>query len=288
MSDIIQNVAELLAKLISARSFLVFPGDDDHKRERALGSGADAVVLDLQDGVAQEAKAGARQRLQVFVTAPGSPARLVRVNDPAGRTGAADLDAVAGFEDVAVVVPKAGLATVEVAARTGRPLIALVESATGVRDAHELAAHPAVVALAIGSADLTASLGLGATGDGTELLFVRSHLVVASAAAAIRPPIDGPCLDVRDPIALEREALLAYRLGLRGKLCIHPGQVPGVHQGFAPTPEEVERARRVTAAWDEILAGGSAVGVVDGMLVDLPVVERARAVIDSSEGSEPG
>lgn len=281
-------MVELLAKLISARSFLVFPGDDEHKRERALRSGADAVVLDLEDGVAPGAKVAARAQLQSFAAAPGSPVRLVRVNDPAGTIGAADLEAVAGLGDVAVVVPKADVATVEIASRTGRPLVALVESATGVRDAHELAAHPAVVALAIGSADLRASLGLVPTGDGTELLFVRSHLVVASAAAGIRPPIDGPCLDVRDGIVLERETRLAHGLGLRGKLCIHPGQVPGVHQGFAPTPEEVEHARRVTAAWDEILAEGGAVGIVDGMLVDLPVVERARAVIESSEGSEPG
>ncbi len=277
----------LLAKLTSARSFLVFPGDDDHKRDRALASGADAVVLDLEDGVAPHAKAEARTRLQAFAAAPGSPVRLVRVNDPSGVNGTADLDVVAGLDDVAVVVPKAGLATVVVAAGTGRPLVALVEDAVGVRDAYELAVHPAVVALAIGSADLTASLGLVPTGDGTELLFVRSQLVVASAAAGIRPPIDGPCLDVHDSIALEREARLARGLGLRGKLCIHPGQVAGVHLAFAPTLEEVERAHRVVAAWDDILAGGGAVGVVDGMLVDLPVVERARAVIESSEGSEP-
>lgn len=278
----------LLAKLNSSRSFLIFPGDDDHKRARALASGADAVVLDLEDGVAPDAKADARTRLQAFAAAPREPVRLVRVNDPSDAIGVADLAAVAGLEDVAVVVPKDRPATVEVAAGTGRPLVALVEDAAGVRDAYELAAHPAVVALAIGSADLTASLGLVPTGDGTELLLVRSQLVIASAAAGVRPPIDGPCLDVHDPIALEREARLARGLGLRGKLCIHPGQVAGVHVAFAPTHEEVERARRVVAGWEEILAGGGAVGVVDGMLVDLPVVERARAVIDSSEGSAPG
>ncbi|MEO5633358.1 CoA ester lyase [Gaiella sp.] len=277
----------VLAKLTSARSFLVFPGDDDHKRERALASGADAVVLDLEDGVAPDAKAHARARLQAFATAPGSPVRLVRVNDPSGAIGAADLVAVARLDDVTVVVPKAGLGTVEVAAGTGRPLVALIEDAAGVRDAYELAVHPAVVALAIGSADLTASLGLVPTGDGTELLFVRSQLVVASVAAGIRPAIDGPCLDVHDPMAVEREARLARGLGLRGKLCIHPGQVAGVHLALAPTYEEVECAHRVVAAWDDILAGGAAVGVVDGMLVDLPVVQRARAVIESSERSEP-
>lgn len=276
----------LLGKLAVARSFLVFPGDDDRKRERALSSGADAVVLDLEDGVAEAAKDEARARLDAFAAAPGGPARLVRVNDPASPTGSLDLAAVAELEGVAVVVPKAALETVGRAAEAARPVVALVEDAGGVRDAYALAEHPAVVALAIGSADLSASLGLVPAGDGTELLFVRSQLVVAAAAARIRPPIDGPCLDVRDQGALERETRAARALGLRGKLCIHPGQVAGVHRGLAPTREEVERARRVVAAWDDMQARGEAVGVVDGALVDLPVVVLARAVIEAEEGSE--
>lgn len=276
----------LLERLASARSFLVFPGDDDRKRERALVSRADAIVLDLEDGVAERGKDEARSRLHVFASAPDGPARLVRVNDPASETGVSDLAAVAGLGEVAVVVPKASVLAVEAAAEAGKPVLALVEDAAGVRDAYALAEHPGVFGLAIGSADLSASLGLVASGEGTELLFVRSQLVIASAAAGIRPPVDGPCLDVRDPVALEREARAARGLGLRGKLCIHPGQVAGVHRAFAPTLEEVERARRVLEAWEEISAAGGAVGVVDGMLVDLPVVVRARAVVAADEGRE--
>lgn len=277
---------DLQSKLAVARSFLVFPGDDDRKRERALSSGADAVVLDLEDGVAEAAKDEARSRLGAFVAEPGAPARLVRVNDPASATGIRDLAAVAELGEVAVVVPKAALETVDRAAEAAKPLLALVEDAVGVRDAYALADHPAVLSLAIGSADLSASLGLVPPGDGTELLFVRSQLVVASAAAGIRPPVDGPCLDVRDPVALEREARTARSLGLRGKLCIHPGQVTGVHRALAPTREEVERARRVIAAWGDMQGRGEAVGVVDGTLVDLPVVVRARAVIEADDGRE--
>ena len=158
----------------------------------------------------------------------------MRVNDPASSFGASDLAAVERVSVAAVVVPKAGLDSVEAAAEAGKPVVALVEDAAGVRDAYALAEHPAVVALAIGSADLSAALGLVADGSGAELAFVRSQLVVASAAAGIRPPVDGPCLDVRDAAALERETRLARALGLRGKLCIHPGQVAGVHQALAP------------------------------------------------------
>jgi citrate lyase subunit beta / citryl-CoA lyase len=276
----------LLRKLAAARTFLIFPGDEERKRERALTSAADAVVLDLEDGVAAEAKDEARAAVGPFVEAAGVPARLVRVNDPLSEDGARDLAAVAGLGvPVGVLVPKATPQAVDRAAELERPLVALVEDAAGIRDAHALAEHSAVFALALGSADLTASLGLVPDGSGSELLFARSQLVVASGAARIRPPIDGPCLDVHDPAALEREVAAARTLGLRGKICIHPTQVEGVRRGFAPTAEELEQARRVVAAWAAIVAEGNAVGVVDGMLVDPPVAERARAVIEASEGS---
>jgi citrate lyase subunit beta / citryl-CoA lyase len=281
-------VDALLAQLAAARSFLVFPGDDDRKRARALGSDADAVVLDLEDGVAAAARDDARSRVASFAAEPGAPARLVRVNDPTGAEGALDLAAVERLAAVAVVVPKAGLASVSAAAVAGRPLVALIEDAAGIRDAYGLAEHPAVVALAIGSADLGAALGLVPDGSGAELAFTRAQLVVASAAARIRPPVDGPCLDVRDAIALERETRQARALGLRGKLCIHPGQVGGVHRALAPSGDEVERARRIMAGWEELQARGDAVGVVDGSLVDLPVAARARAIVEASEGSESG
>jgi len=163
--------------------------------------------------------------------------------------------------------------------------VALVEDARGIRDADLLAAHPAVVALALGSADLAASLAISPSPDGVELLYARSRLVVASAAAGLRAPVDGPCLAVRDDAAVERETRAARALGLRGKLCIHPAQLVAVHRALAPTQEELEHARRVVAAWEETEAAGGAIGVVDGRLVDLPVVARARAVIEADEGS---
>ncbi len=286
MSDIIFVVSGLASNLDEARSFLIFPGDDEHKRQRALGSGADAVVLDLEDGVAEARKGDARLQLAAFASSAAGPALLVRINPPVSEDGSADLRAVAGLGDVAVVVPKASIAAVEAAAVAAKPLIALVEDAAGVRDAYALAEHPSVVALALGSADLSVALGLLPVGDGSELLVARSQLVLASAAARIRPPIDGPCLDVRNPLALEAEAARARALGLRGKLCIHPGQVNGVHRAFAPTEAELEHARRVVRAWDDILAEGRAVGMIDGSMVDLPVALRARAVIEASERSQ--
>jgi len=277
---------DLAAGLAAARSFLIFPGNDERKLARALSSGADAVVLDLEDGVAVGAKDEARALVATFVEAPGSAARLVRVNDPAGEHGARDLGALArlGFS-VGIVVPKASPPAIDGAAALGLPVVALVEDAAAVRDADVLAEHPAVTALALGRADLEAALGLVGDGSGDELLYARSRLVVASSAAGIRAPVDGPLLAVGDHAALERETLAARALGFRGKLCIHPGQVPLVHRAFAPTAGEVARARDIVAAWEAIVARGDAVGVVDGALVDLPVAKRAEAVIRASEGS---
>lgn len=285
MSDIIRTVANPRAKLDRARSFLVFPGDDAHKRERALASGADAVVLDLEDGVPPAAKDEARAHLDGFARSRSDAVLLVRVNDPLGDVGRRDLDALPGGDEIALVVPKASPAAVDAAARAGRPVVALVEDARGIRDANLLAAHPAVVALALGSADLAASLAISPRADGIELLYPRSRLVVASAAAGLRAPVDGPCLAVRDDAAVERETRAACALGLRGKLCIHPAQIAAVHRALAPTREELEHARRVVAAWEETEAAGEAIAVVDGTLVDLPVAARARAVIAANEGS---
>lgn len=206
----------LLLRLSVAVTFLVFPGADARKQERALASGADAVVLDLEDGVAAAAKDEARAGLAAFAAADGGPVRLVRVNDPLGPEGERDLRAAADIaEPLAVVVPKAHLDSVERAAQARLPLLALIEDACGLRDAFELAAHPAVFALGLGVADLRAALGLSADPNGLDLLVPRSQLVVASSAAGIRAPVDGPCLAVRDDGALARETRAARDLGLR-------------------------------------------------------------------------
>ncbi len=277
----------LPAALAAGRAFLVFPGDDARKRERALASGADAVVMDLEDGVPPDRKGAARDALVAFAAGDASSARLVRVNDPLTALGADDLAALAALPgEIAVVVPKAGPAALDRAAETGRPLVALVEDACGLRDAFALAAHPAVAALGLGSADLRAALGLVPDDAGAELLYARSLVVVASAAAGIRAPLDGPCLAVRDLAMLERETRTARGLGLGGKLCIHPEQVPAVRRSFAPSAGEVDQARRIVAEWERMVAEGVAVGLVDGVLVDRPVAQRARTVVESAEGSE--
>src|ERR671919_2273 len=146
---------------------------------------------------------------------------------------------------------------------------------------------PGVAALALGAVDLGLELGLEPRPDGQEVLLARSQLVLDSAAAGIRAPFDLVHLDTRDAEGLEHECRLARSLGFRGKLCIHPAQVQVVNRIFSPREDEVERARRVIDVYERGAAEGRGVVALDGEMVDLPVVERARQVLAQAERSAP-
>jgi citrate lyase subunit beta/citryl-CoA lyase len=164
-------------------------------------------------------------------------------------------------------------------------VIAIIETAAGVRAAYETAVAPRVAALLLGAVDLGAELGLEPRADGLEVLYARSQLVVDSAAAGIRPPFDIVHLDVRDDAGLEAECRLARSLGFRGKGCIHPAQIDIVNRVFAPSDAELEWARDVVEAFEREEADGRGVFALDGEMVDLPVVERARRILAEGERS---
>lgn len=261
------------------RSLLFAPGDDERKLTRALASEADAVVADLEDAVAPAEKPAAREiveRIRPW---------LVRVNGADTRWFADDLALVAELPLAAIVLPKATPESVAALGPEGPPVVAIVETAQGLLRSYETACAPRVAALLLGAVDLGAELGLEPRPDGLEILHARSKLVVDSAAAGIRPPLDVVHLDVDDEPGLEQECRLARSLGLRGKACIHPRQVPVVNRVFAPSESEVAWARRVIEAYEQGLREGRGVLALNGAMVDLPVVERARRVLAEAERS---
>lgn len=277
-----------LPKLASARSFLFAPGSEERKLRNALRSGADAVIADLEDGVAPQEKASARALVpRVLAEEESDALRLVRVNAAGSGLLAKDLAALAGTFVDALVLPKATPEAVEELGPDGPPLVALVETATGLRLSYELASQPRVEALMLGALDLGVELGLEARPDGMEVLFARSKLVLDSAAAGIRGPIDQVRVDLRDAEGLEAETRLARSLGFRGKACIHPAQVDVVNAIFAPSEGELEHARRIVAVYEQTLAEGRGAVALDGELVDLPVVERARQMLTQARGERP-
>jgi citrate lyase beta subunit len=274
--------------LLTARSLLFAPADDERKLAKALASDVDAVVADLEDAVAPEAKAAARAVVRrVFADTEGGPLRLVRVNAVGTPFHADDVAATAGLELAAIVLPKAepdAVASLDHAlGGGGPPVVAIVETAQGVRLAYDIAVHPRVVALQIGAVDLGTEVGLEPRTDGQELLYVRSKLVLDCVAAGIRTPFDVVHLDIAAGDALAEECRLARSLGFRGKACIHPAQIPVVNAAFAPSETEISWARKVVAANDEAAAAGRGVFALDGSMIDLPVVERARRVLLETE-----
>ena len=164
----------------------------------------------------------------------------------------------------------------------GPPVIAIIETAQGLRLAYETACAKRVLALILGAVDLGAELGLEPRADGLEILHARSRVVVDSAAAGIRAPFDIVHLEIEDDAGLEQQASFARSLGFRGKVCIHPQQVPIVNRVFLPNEQEVAWARRVVEAFE---ASREGVLAVNGEMIDLPVVERARRVLDEAERS---
>jgi citrate lyase beta subunit len=272
--------------LATARSLLFAPGHEERKLQKALAAGADVVVADLEDAVPAGEKDAARAvTRRVLGDAATGSLVAVRPNAFGTEPWEADLAAVRGLEPDALVLPKATPEAVTALGPDGLPVVAIVETALGLRQAYETARLPRVAALVLGAVDLGAELGFEARTDGLEVLYARSQLVLDSGAAGIRSPFDIVHLDLRDDEGLEAEARLARSLGFRGKACIHPGQIEIVNRVFSPTKEEQEHARRVIEAYERALADGRGVVALDGEMIDLPVVERARRVLAETERS---
>jgi citrate lyase subunit beta/citryl-CoA lyase len=258
------------------RSLLFAPGSDARKLEKAFASAADGVVCDLEDAVAPADKEAAREVTAAAVAGAADPARLVRVNgagtdwfkDDLGLTATLDLDGI--------VLPKASPDAVDALGPDGPPVVAIVETALGLRQAFEIASRPRVAALLLGSVDLGAEVGLEPRADGQELLYARSKISFDSAAAGRRGPFDVVHLDFADTVGLEAQCRLARSLGFRGKASIHPAQIETINAVFSPSEQEVEWARSVVDAFE-----GQSEGVlaVNGTMVDKPVVERARRIL---------
>lgn len=278
------------------RSALYVPGDAPDKFAKALSAGADEIILDLEDAVPLAGKEAARHRVAAWLRergdAPG-PRLWVRVNP--GERGAADARAAVlpGLTGLCLAKAESAaelsamndlLGELEKERDLGPATVAIVpllESAAAILAAPELARSPRVVRLQLGEADLRADLGAEPGPDERELLFARSQIVMASAAARIEPPIAPVSIDFRDLEALRASTMSLKRLGFRGRACIHPAQIPVVNAVFTPTETELTRARALVERHETALAGGNGVSLDEqGRLVDEAVVRAARRLLD--------
>lgn len=259
------------------RSLLFVPGDRPDRFAKALAAGADRVIIDLEDAVLPDAKGAARDHIANWAAGAQHQDVAIRVNAMDTTWNTDDLRLVAELPNVtAVLLPKAESrgAVEAIAVRIGvdRRLIALVETVRGYIERHELARSVGLTRLAFGSVDFCAETGI--QGLGAELDPIRVELVVASTAAKLAPPVEGVTLDVKNVELLAQDIDRARRLGFGGKLCIHPTQVAAVNDGFALSADEISWAERVIAA-----SQASGAVVVDGKLVDKPVLEQARRLL---------
>ena len=276
------------------RSLLYVPVVSERFVAKAHERGADAIILELEDGVAASEKARARGMVAEAAPRVGQSGAdvLVRVNRP-WRLAVPDLEAVIGPDVRGLVLPKVDsaehlLALAEIASS--------VESERGLEDGHTVffpriegpkgllnaaeicAAHPRVVAVGLGSSDYTISTGMEAGGEGNA---IASFLVVNAAVAAGILPIGltGAIVGFSDLDGFRRSAQESRAMGLRGAPCVHPSQVPILNEVFSPTADELERARRVVEEYERALAAGEGAITVDGEFVDVPFYEQAKRLL---------
>jgi len=283
------------------RSMLFTPGNRLDMLAKAVNSGTDAVIVDLEDSVSIDNKPEARDNLQQL---PESPVPYyVRTN--AVETGLLWDDVVAARQSpaVGVIIPKAedpkvisqvdgALTALEMTASKEPGLITvipLIESALGVRLTYEMAtASDRVECVMFGGGeqgDLVADLGVEWTPEGTGLMQARSQVLLSSRAAGVLYPMEAVFMDFRNFEGLRVECELARTLGYIGKVAIHPAQIEVINDVFTPAPELVDYQKKVLAAFEEAEAEGKASIAVDGKMVDYAVARVARTVIARAEAA---
>jgi citrate lyase beta subunit len=268
------------------RSLLFTPADRPDRFAKGPSSGADGAVLDLEDGVGMSHKDDARKAALAFLAKPAAaPAGFVwsvRLNHVTTQAGLQDLlafRAEAKKPDVVMLPKTESVTEVEIAVAhladggATPTIIALIETGRGLAAAEQIAAHPSVAALGFGGGDLAADLHATLTWE--PMLFARSRVVQAAATAGI-VAWDVPYLDIHDADGLKSETAASKALGYVCKLAIHPGQIGPINAAFTASTNELDRAKRIVAAF-QMAHGGAC--QVDGKMIDAPVVKAARRTV---------
>jgi len=284
------------------RSWMFVPGHRQKMIDKALAINADAIMLDIEDGVAPSEKDTARKLIGEALgreRAPKAPARFVRVNASGHERMDADLEAVLRPELDGLVLPKVETAEevlkVESVLKMLEPehkiargsvrLLIAIESPRGLLNAPAIAASsPRVVGLMFGAEDYGREMGLPTKreGEAQDLLYARSAMAVAAASAHVQA-VDGVWVDLKDTDGLNGFARQSRRLGFSGMSLIHPSQIDPINAVFSPTSEEIDYAKQVVQAFEEANARGDGSISFGGQLIDRPIVERARRALDMAK-----
>lgn len=291
------------------RSWMFVPGDRQRMIDKALALHVDAIMMDIEDGVAPSAKQPAREQIgasldqvaQRLKTHPDdrTPVRFVRVNAVGSERFIEDLRAVVRPGLEGLVIPKAdSIAQIRIVEdELGRAevahhmpggsvgLLVAIESPVGLFNAYQIAScSPRIVGLMFGAEDFTREMNLPVRreGEAVDMIYARSAIATAAAAAHVQA-VDGVWVDLNDPEGLRRFARQARRLGMSGISIIHPSQIDEANAAFTPSAEDITYAGEVLAAFDAARARGEGAIAFRGQLLDFPIVDRARQTIELAQ-----
>lgn len=284
------------------RSWMFVPGHRQRMIDKAFGINADAIMLDIEDGVAPNEKEVARKNIGESLgreKTPDAPARYVRINAIGHERMVADLEAVIRPGLEGLVCPKVDtvdeVRNVDAILNEREPkqklakgsvkLLIAIESPKGLFNAPAIAAaSPRVVGLMFGAEDFGREIGLPAVREGhaRDLIYARSAIVIAAASAHVQA-IDGVWVDLNDTQGLYNFAKQSRQLGFSGMSSIHPSQIDAINATFSPTAEEIDYCQRVLQAFEEANARGDGSIAFGGQLIDRPIVERARRTLDMAK-----
>jgi (3S)-malyl-CoA thioesterase len=267
---------------------LYIPGSKERALEKARALRVDAIIFDLEDAVAPDAKEEARATLRAELDAGGygQRARIVRVNGLETEWGRDDIEAIRGADIDALLLPKVdGPEQLDAAAEAlggDTPLWAMMETPRGILNAQAIAAHPRLAGFVAGTNDLAKELGCAMRADRLPMLYALEAMLMAARAEG-KVCVDGVFNHFRDEDGLRAECEQGRDMGFDGKTLIHPAQVATANAIFAPAAEEIELARRQIAAFREAEERGEGVAVVDGRIVENLHVETARRTLARAE-----
>ncbi len=279
------------------RSFLFAPGNHPRKVAKVFDCGSDAVILDLEDAVANAEKIATRDAVATALRQPRGNLGYVRVNGFETQFCYGDIAAIVGPGLDGIVLPMAESAAQLLAVdwmvsnlerQSGLEpgaidIIPILETGKGVAALDEIAGSGSRVRrLAFGAGDYTLDMAMEWTLDEVELDHARARLVLASRAAGLEAPIDTVWIHIKDLDGLGKSAQRAQRMGFQGKMCIYPPQVAPVNLVFSPSAAEIARAERIVAAFEDAEKAGSASIQLDGFFIDYPIVHKAQRVLDAA------
>lgn len=278
----------------SRRALLYMPGDNWKMITKSVTLGVDSICMDMEDGTAINKKAEARATISKALQELdfGASEKLARINSVGSGWEKDDIKAVLPYHPDGVVIPKVeSFEQVEWASKiiedaelkngwqvnSIRVLIG-VETAKGILNLKEIAAHPRLDAIIFGGEDYAASIGATRTKDAVELLYARQAVIVACAAFDLQP-IDIVTIDYKDLDALKVEAEFGARLGFSGKQVIHPSQVQVTQEAFTPSAESIAYARRIVETFEASQKEGKGAYSLDGKMIDMPLLKNAQKVL---------